>query len=428
MPLFSEQFAVAAILLSGGLAFSSIVAVIYAVSRRARREREIEALDAFRAEARDCLSKVCAGEISYETARERLSCFVRAGAQVETGEVLLEFVPSGGGHVHRLLSDFGFLDRWRQGLRLSGAQRFVEKFRSGGAFARARCAHHLGVAGDRPSWKLLVERLRDPSPEMRRVALRSLAAIAAPESLPAIVERIQNHAGQAAGAFSEREIVAALGRFPLDFCGALAPLLHAEPRLQRLALDALLQMTVAAPASAWLEDSPRGGEITRLVILQTANSPDPEIRAGAASILARVREAITTERLRRLSADPVWFVRMRAVRSLSRRLNPSQIAPSLTDAHWRVREAAAYAMVHSGPAGVDEMLRVFTSTDDAYARDQIVEALEVSGELAGLARRCAQGANGRELAALQIIGAMHQARAAGNGNSRQPAALESAIH
>lgn len=426
MPPFSEQFAVAAILLSGGLAFFSVVAVIYAVARRARREREIEALDAFRREVQEALSGLLAGEISYETARERLSCFLRGGSRAGMGQVLLEFVPAGGSHVQRLLSDFGFLDHWRQGLRLSGGQRLFEKFRIGGAFARARCAHHLGVAGDRASCDLLVERLRDPSPEMRRVALRSLAAIGAPESLPAIVEQIQDVSARASGVFSDREIIAALARFPLRFCGSLASWLHAGPRLQRLALDVLIQMTAAAPA--WLEDQPRGGEIAGLLISQAASSADAEIRAGAATLLASAREKPATERLRRLSADPVWFVRMRAVRSLSRRLNPSHLALSLTDAHWRVREAAAYSMIQSGSAGVDETLRVFTSTADAYARDQIVEALEVSGELAGIVRRCAQGANGRELAALQVIGAMHQARAAASGNSRQSAGPESSIH
>ena len=55
---------------------------------------------------------------------------------------------------------------------------------------RAKSIRNLGTLRHRPSWPLLVNALDDRHPDIQLVALRSLAALGAPESFPVLRERL----------------------------------------------------------------------------------------------------------------------------------------------------------------------------------------------------------------------------------------------
>ena len=109
----------------------------------------------------------------------------------------------------------------------------------------------------------------------------------------------------------------------------------------------------------------------------------------------------------RLLDDPQWFVRLHTVRALARpqkRLTAGladAIVERLTDANWRVREAAARALLKLGPPGVDALLECLVSTQDRYCREQIIEEIERAGLLPTLLARYAENAGGREGQAIE---------------------------
>jgi len=98
-------------------------------------------------------------------------------------------------------------------------------------------------------------------------------------------------------------------------------------------------------------------------------------------------------------SDPQWFVRLHAVRALGKRRFAPQaprMADRLTDPDWRVREAAAGALVAVGQEGVDQLLEHLVDTHDRYGQEQIIEELEQAGLLPALLTQYVRGAGIRE--------------------------------
>lgn len=415
MPFFSQQVIYGVLALSAALFAVSFGLVIYAVGRRIRHEQDFQLLDEFRQRLLVLFAALRDGTLAYDEARAQVGALLRPRFQLRMEQILLEHlsVPADAPAIKRMVEDLGFADRWRQGLQgRNGAGGPGARRRLHGAqfSTRALNAENLGLIGHRASWKLLCQSLCDPNLDVQRVALRSLAAIGEPESFPVLVEHLQKTVAQPGAKLSERDLLAALACFPLRLCGHLLPLLrHSNSAFRRLALQILVEMTAAQevePKTVYLEDVERGDEVAGLILSPLADDPGAEIRARAARVLAYVRNERAAEKLRRLLKDEAWFVRLHAVRSLARRHDACATAllpASLTETHWRVREAAAHALSQWGATGVYQLVRAFQSTRDVYAREQIAEEIETSGEFARMLARCAASGAGLEFEALKGI-------------------------
>ncbi|MGH9352539.1 MAG: HEAT repeat domain-containing protein [Terriglobia bacterium] len=417
VPFFPEQLIHGVLALSAGLFAASFLLIVYAIGRRIRHEQDFKLLDEFRRNLLAIFAALHGGALSYDAALEQVGALFCRRFQLRMEQIFLEHlkVPADHANVKKMAQDLGFVDHWRHCLGLELRDRARKRgarlrFHAARFFTRALNAENLGAIGHGGSWKLLSRSLLDPNADVQRVALRSLAAIGAPESFLVLAEHLQKTLAQPETKLSERDFLAALACFPLGLSGHLLPLLrHSNPKIRRLAAQILIQMTAAQEAESGgshLEDAERGPEIAELILSQLAADRDAEIRARAAVLLARVRDDRAREQLRQLLNDEVWFVRLHAVRSIARQRDAGSLAllpASLTEAHWRVREAAAHSLARWGAAGINQLVRTFLSTHDAYAREQIAEELETSGELARMLARCAANGAGQEFEVLKEI-------------------------
>lgn len=419
---FSEQIIHGILILSAALFLVSVGLIVYALGRRTRHEKDFRALDDFRRRLRAVFAALREGAMDYKEARAQVSVLLRPRLELRMEQILLEhlWAPADQEAVKRLAKDLGCIHRWRQSLEHPAGRRAcvsLSRLRAARSFTRAKNAENLGLVKHRESWSLLCQSLDDSHADVRRAVLRALAALGEPASLPALVEYIKRTAGHPENPLSGRDLAAALACFPLESCRDLLPLLHhADVGLRRLALEAIVHMMATRHDLLWLDDSTQGAAIAELILSPLAGDRDAEIRARGARLLGHIHDDRALAKLRRLLNDEAWIVRLHSVRSLSRRQlaasDPgalSLLAARLTDEHWRVRESAAQALAQWGKPGVAQLVRVFLSTRDAYAREQIAETLATSGELALMVSRCKANGAGPEFDALKKIRNMGKA-------------------
>jgi len=108
---------------------------------------------------------------------------------------------------------------------------------------------------------------------------------------------------------------------------------------------------------------------------------DPEVRAKALKVIAaspRAMRVCVEPGIAPLLADPVWFVRLQAVRALGFMECSSlagQIGHMVLDERWQVRRAAAVALTRLGDKAVETLLTLLRSSD-RYARETVCEEIQ----------------------------------------------------
>jgi HEAT repeat protein len=96
-------------------------------------------------------------------------------------------------------------------------------------------------------------------------------------------------------------------------------------------------------------------------------------------VIARLDDPRVVLRLVALLDDPVWFVRLHAVRALAHRRAVTlaeHVTRQLTDANWRVRAAAVRTPLSFGPVGDKQVVEHFFATEDRSSSEQIAEELQ----------------------------------------------------
>ena len=111
--------------------------------------------------------------------------------------------------------------------------------------------------------------------------------------------------------------------------------------------------------------------------------PDPEVRTKALKVIAPcekelgiLHEGVLTP----LLEDPVWFVRLQAVRTLGsqqRKENAQDIAILVLDDKWQVRNAAAIALTLLGEGAID-FFWTLLKAKDRYAKESVCEEMQKS--------------------------------------------------
>ena len=308
-----------------------------------------------------------------------------------------------------LCEDLGLVAQWRRTLadnrhasrKANPFIRFLRCRRPFSFVLRAEAAENLGIIHHQPTWRLLVEALDDPNAAVRFAAARSLARIREPESFTALADRLEAAAQDPAPKISVRSLKMALASFPVTQAWALQRLLqHAHPRVRFLASDVVALMVQRESS----ESRPRGfdssclaPELAETFLTRLAKDENPDVRARAASVVARLEPAHAMPVLEALLGDPAWFVRLHAVRELRhQRFAPlSLVSQRLTDPNWRVREAAAQTLAARGRSGLQKLLEHFLATGDRYSQEQVVEQIERAGLVPSILE--AYGEAGRKL-------------------------------
>jgi HEAT repeat protein len=372
--------------------------------RRRQRKRRFREIDHLRCLSATIVSSLAEGILGYP---EALGTLKEILAPYRHRAWLVERVLFGEKNqamislpVLQLLAvDLGLVEFWEQHLRgrsargnlrqaFSRSESVLERIGPLGFLLRARSAARLGLIRHRPSWCVLVRALDDPHPDVRSAALRALAAIAEPQSFAALAERLQAEALAPSGNVSVPELKAALVCFPLRQAPELAPLLeHPHSRVRLLAAEVVREMV--APRSGVGDDLPLrpqdlAPELAELFLSRLALDENPDVRARAAAVIARLADSRAGLRLGMLLEDAQWFVRLHAVRAIAQRRFiklAGNVTEHLTDANWRVREAAVRTLLSFGLAGAERLREHFLTTQDPYSLEQIVEELQRHGLL-----------------------------------------------
>jgi HEAT repeat protein len=388
--------------------FSALLAigvlVLLALACRKQREKRLRELTKLRLLSFPILNSLVAGTLDYQPALQALGETLPSGSQRAQVVERLLFdgklpasisVPL----LRRLAMDFGLVRLWERNLHCSGdpvpcreaafrRERVAERVGAPHPLARARSAARLGLIRYAPSWPLLVQALEDAYPDVRSAAAFALGRIAEPLSFPALVDRLLHIVLTPSAGLSLRDIKASLVCFPLRQATELMEALkHSHPRVRFLAAEVIREMVesaAAAEAGLVLSQERFAPELTELFLARLVFDENPDVRARAAPVIARLSDPRVPLRLVTLLDDAQWFVRLHAVRALAQpRLITlvEHVSHRLTDVNWRVREAAVGALLSLGPKGAERLLEHFLTTQDRYSLEQIAEGLQRAGLL-----------------------------------------------
>ena len=249
-------------------------------------------------------------------------------------------------------------------LRQSGlVDKRIDDARQLRGWRRRKALVALGRTRSPEAIPALAEALDDSQMETRIAAARGLGKIALPEAAVPMLDRFCGEDLQVPWAVLRNAILNCCRLNP----GMLIRYLHGAAGEKRELLARVLA-----------ENSDLGSS-EDLILL--AGDPSAEIRASAARGLARVDAETALPALAQLASDPEWFVRLRAVVSLSFLRSPEAatlLIRALRDSHREVRQRAAWALIRSGPQTA-ALLRQVVELGDNYGLQAVVAELERCG-------------------------------------------------
>jgi hypothetical protein len=143
------------------------------------------------------------------------------------------------------------------------------------------------------------------------------------------------------------------------------------------------------------------------------SSANVEVRSKALKVLGRTENIRLVDNLPELVLpllrDPVWFVRLQAIRSI-RALKYEAATPLIGklifDENWQVRNEAAQALTVFGERSLDIFLEILTGSD-RYAKDSICEEMEKTNFTGRLIKNLAANDQGLQKRSRQVLEIMH---------------------
>lgn len=264
---------------------------------------------------------------------------------------------------------------------------------------RALSIDKLGRMKSVASVPKLIALLDEENPEIVSGAVRSLSRIGGRAALQAIVQRLP--------ALLERSIVTrkamgmALQSFGAEAIPYLAEQLTGQENLW--VISCILDILSRLPADQRSVNLAAGH----------VSSTNVEVRSKALKVLGRTDNLVMLhdlpERILPLLHDPVWFVRLQAIRSI-RVLKYESATPAIGklifDENWQVRNEAAQTLTVLGERSLDIFLDILTG-DDRYAKDSICEEIEKTDFPDRLIRNLKAGDRAIQQKSRKILEIMH---------------------
>ncbi len=233
---------------------------------------------------------------------------------------------------------------------------------------RALSVDKLGRMKSEASVPKLIALLDDQNPEVVSGVVRSLSKIGGQAAMHGIIERLP--------VLLDRSIVTpkAMGMALQSFDAAAIPSLVEQKSGQ----DKLWVISCVLDILSRLPADPRSVHLAAVHL----SSTNVEVRSKALKVLGAAGNISTVHNLPELVLpllrDPVWFVRLQAIRSI-RALKYEAATPLIGklifDESWQVRNEAAQALTVFGERSLDIFLDILTGTD-RYAKDSICEEME----------------------------------------------------
>ncbi len=194
-------------------------------------------------------------------------------------------------------------------------------------------------------------------------AINCLELLGAPEAIEPLVDFFIRE-----GKSRRRSVLCALIRCARQAQESILPyLVHPLPPVR----------TLAAAVLAEVASSPQF-----LSLMRAAGDPEPEVRAKVAQALGRTGEEAALPTLEALASDSVWYVRLRAVGSLSQlhlQAAESLLWRATQDKDQRVREKAAQGLYRLVGDPVYLLQRMREEIRDRYGLGNLVAVLEREG-------------------------------------------------
>lgn len=223
-----------------------------------------------------------------------------------------------------------------------------------------------------------------PSPRSRRLLRRAL--VKGPENVSFAAARALARHRDLKALRWVLEHPAAIARRPIP---ALSGLLRAFGPGARAMLIAALEQGLADPRFECACVDALGVtrcKSSRQSIASRLKSPHLELRVAAARALGRIGMGEAIPALAMALTDEQWPVRAMAAQALGRLSAAPAVdalAQCVSDRSWWVRRHAAYALARIGGDGFDALCELAARSDDPYAREMAIEALEFGGDLRG---------------------------------------------
>ena len=241
--------------------------------------------------------------------------------------------------------------------------------------------------------------LDERTPRSYPVVVRSLSKIGGHVALQAIIERM--------AVILDRSIVTrkAMG-MALQAFGA-----DAIPRWssKRSGRDNLWVLSCILDFLSRLPADPRSVQLAAGHL----SSSNVEVRSKALKVLGRAENVRMVHNLPELVLplleDPVWFVRLQAIRSIGALGDEGAMAPIgklIFDENWQVRNEAAQALTVFGERSLDLFLEVLTGTD-RFAKDSICEEIEKTNFSGRLIKNLIASDRGLQEKSRQVLEIMH---------------------
>ena len=277
---------------------------------------------------------------------------------------------------------------------------YYEKFIDyGNVQMRALSVDRLGRMKSGVSVPKLIALLDENNPEIVSVVVRSLSKIGGRAALQAIVERLP--------VILDRSLVTrkAMGMALQPFGADAIPYLVE----QKSGRDNLWIISCMLDILSRLPADPRSVRLAA----EYLSSMNAEVRSKALKVVGRAENVRAVQNLPELVLpllqDPVWFVRLQAIRSI-RALGYEASAPSVEklifDENWQVRNEAAQALIVLGESSLDILLNILTG-GDRYAKDSICEEIEKTNFSGRLIENLKASDPGLQKKSRQVLEIMH---------------------
>ena len=280
--------------------------------------------------------------------------------------------------------------------RLGYIDYYEKKLRKRNPLIKAEALDKLGRMKSTASIEKIAGELRSTDPEIINVAMRALANIGTPQSLEIILDHLpliyekwlitRKAAENAILKYGEKAVP-----ILLDY------LTRADnPKIIAIVLDILSHLE---SEKAWS------------IAFNYLSHDDPEIRAKALKLLETAADSFVLSKIEKITSlltDPVWFVRLHALRVLQKiKANKVQyaLASSLFDSHWQVRDEAARALTRLGSSSLDIFLEALRY-NDRYVQETICEEIEKTG-FVNLLLENLRAENGEKYKSKEILARMY---------------------
>jgi HEAT repeat protein len=277
---------------------------------------------------------------------------------------------------------------------------------------RARSARSLGLVRHRASWPILARALDDPHPDVQRVALRALAELSEPRSLPALVIQMDKAVSDKRCGLSLHSLKAALARFPLSQAVQLLPAMrHPNPRV-RAASGVILREMAKREAS----DAPalvRYKSVFDRDMAVLISDADPQVRAIAfevAELLDSANRKLAVDQELVEAQGPDQSVAPENFAQRFEALPLSELPLLLADPERTVRQAALRAFLAHGREGLSKLYEQFLKTEDKALRVQILDELDRAALLPNLLQHVDGNSGTLERRVVELIVSMGATR------------------